>query len=76
MDGACSTRKMTQETSVLTGTTQRNIPEDTILHAGNLLVGKPKGSRPLGIPERRWVIGIKTVLIELGCDSEDWICLA
>jgi hypothetical protein len=31
-----------------------------------VLVGKPKGKRPLGTPRRRWDNGIKTELREIG----------
>jgi hypothetical protein len=31
-----------------------------------VLVGKPEGKRPLGIPRRRWEDGIKTELREIG----------
>jgi len=32
-----------------------------------VLVGKPKGKRPLGRPRRRWEDNIKTDLQEVGC---------
>ena len=32
-----------------------------------VLVGKPKGKRPLGRPRRRWEDNIKMVLQEVGC---------
>jgi hypothetical protein len=32
-----------------------------------LLVGKPEGKRPLGIPRHRWVYNIKTNLGEIVC---------
>jgi hypothetical protein len=35
-------------------------------NAYRLLVGKPKGMRPLGRPRHRWVDNIKTDLGELG----------
>jgi hypothetical protein len=31
-----------------------------------LLVGKPEGKRPLGIPSRRWIGNIKMDLSEIG----------
>ena len=34
-----------------------------------VLVGKPEGKRPLGIPRRRWEDNIKKV----GCGGMDWI---
>ena len=40
-----------------------------------VLVGKPKGKRPLGRPMRRWV-DIRTDLQEVGCGYMDWIGLA
>jgi hypothetical protein len=30
-----------------------------------LLVGKPEGKRPLGIPRRRWIDNIKMDLLEI-----------
>jgi hypothetical protein len=45
-------------------------------NAYRLLVGKPEGKRPLGIPRRRWVDNIKTDLLEIGWDGVDWIGLA
>jgi hypothetical protein len=41
-----------------------------------LLVGKPKGKRPLGIPRRRWIHNIKMDLLEIGLSVVDWIGLA
>ena len=41
-----------------------------------LLVGKPEGKRPLGIPRRRWEYNIKMDLQEVGCGGMDWIELA
>ena len=41
-----------------------------------VLVGKPKGKRPLGRPRRRWVDNIRTDLQEVGCGHVDWIGLA
>jgi hypothetical protein len=41
-----------------------------------VLVGKPKGKRPLGRPRRRWEDNIKIVLQEVGCGGMDWIDLA
>jgi hypothetical protein len=40
-------------------------------NAYRLLVGKPEGKRPLGIPRRRWVD-----LREVGWGDVDWIGLA
>jgi hypothetical protein len=40
-----------------------------------ILVGKPKGKRPLGRPRRRWENGIKMDLTEIGWVVE-WIKLA
>jgi len=39
------------------------------------LVLKPKGTRPLGRPRRRWEDNIKMDLQEVGCGSMDWIRL-
>jgi hypothetical protein len=41
-----------------------------------VLVGKPKGKRPLEIPRRRWEDGIKTDLREIGWKGVEWIHLA
>jgi hypothetical protein len=41
-----------------------------------LLVGKPKGKRPLGRPRRRWVDNIRMDLGEVGGVDVDWIGLA
>jgi len=41
-----------------------------------VLVGKPEGRRPLGIPGRRWLDNIRTDLQEVGCGYMDWIGLA
>jgi hypothetical protein len=41
-----------------------------------LLVGKPKGKRPLGRPRHRWIDNIKMDLLERGLSVVDWIGLA
>jgi hypothetical protein len=41
-----------------------------------LLVGKPKGNRPLGRPRRRWMDNIKMELLEIELNVVDWIGLA
>jgi hypothetical protein len=41
-----------------------------------ILVGKPKGKRPVGRPRRRWVNNIKIDLKEKGWGVMDWIGLA
>jgi hypothetical protein len=41
-----------------------------------VLVGKPKGKRPLGRPRRRWEDNMKMDLQEVGCGGMDWIELA
>jgi hypothetical protein len=41
-----------------------------------VLVGRPKGTRPLGRPRRRWEENIKTDLGEIGIDGANWIRLA
>jgi hypothetical protein len=38
-----------------------------------VLVGRPKGKRPLGRPRRRWEDNIKLGLRELGIDGTNWI---
>jgi hypothetical protein len=45
-------------------------------NAYRILVGKPKGKRPLGRPRRRWVDNIKMDLGEIGWDCVDWVDLA
>ena len=40
-----------------------------------VLLGKPKGKRPLGRPRRRWVDNIRMDLQEVGCGYMDWIGL-
>ena len=41
-----------------------------------VLVGKPKGKRPLGRPRSRWKDNIKMNLQEVGCGGMDWIGLS
>jgi hypothetical protein len=41
-----------------------------------VLVGKPEGKRPLGIPRRRWEDTIKMDLQEVGRGRGDWMKLA
>jgi len=41
-----------------------------------VLVGKPEGKRPLGIPTRRWEDNIKMDLQEVGVGRGDWMELA
>ena len=38
-----------------------------------VLVGNPKGKRPLGRPRRRWEDNIKMELQEVGCGGMHWI---
>ena len=38
-----------------------------------VLVGKPGGKRPLGMPRRRWVYNIRMDLQEIGCGFIDRI---
>jgi hypothetical protein len=45
-------------------------------NAYRILVGKPKGRRPLGRPRRRWKDNIIIDLREIGCGGMDWIDLA
>ena len=40
-----------------------------------VLVGKPKGKRPLGRPRNRWEDNSKMYLREVGCGGMDWIDL-
>ena len=44
--------------------------------AYKVLVEKPEGKTPLGIPRRRWMDNISMYLQELGCGYVDWIGLA
>jgi hypothetical protein len=41
-----------------------------------VLVGRPKGTRPLGRPRHRWEDNIKMDLREIGIDGVNWIQLA
>jgi hypothetical protein len=41
-----------------------------------LLVGKPEGKRPIGIPRRKWVDNIRMDLGEVRWADMDWIGLA
>jgi len=41
-----------------------------------VLVGKPKGKRPVWRPRRRWVDNIRIDFQEVGCGYMDWIKLA
>jgi hypothetical protein len=41
-----------------------------------VLVGRPKGKRPLGRPRRRWEDNIKMGLKEIEVDGANWIRLA
>jgi hypothetical protein len=45
-------------------------------NAYRLLVGKPKGKRPLGRPRRRLVDNVRMDLGEMGWSDVDWIGLA
>jgi hypothetical protein len=42
-------------------------------NAYRILLGKPEGKRPLGIPRRRWEENIKIELRETGWGGMDWI---
>jgi hypothetical protein len=48
--------------------------EDRGVH--RVLVGRPKGKRPLGRPRRSWEDNIKMDLMEIGGGRGDWIELA
>jgi hypothetical protein len=41
-----------------------------------VLVGRPKGKRPLGRPRHRWEVNIKMDLREIGINGANWIRLA
>jgi hypothetical protein len=45
-------------------------------NAYRLLVGKPKGRRPLGRPRRRWLDNIRMDLVKVGWGDVDCIGLA
>jgi hypothetical protein len=45
-------------------------------NAHRILVGKPKGNRPLGRPRHRWVDNIKMDLRDIGLGGMDWIDVA
>jgi hypothetical protein len=45
-------------------------------NAYSILVGKPEGKRPLGIPRCRWEDNIQFDLREIGWGGMDWINLA
>jgi hypothetical protein len=44
-------------------------------NAYNILVGKPEGKRPLGIPRRGWE-NIRDDLREIVCEDMEWMHLA
>jgi hypothetical protein len=41
-----------------------------------VLVGKPKGRRPLGRPRHRWEDGVRMDIREIGVGGVNWIRLA
>jgi hypothetical protein len=41
-----------------------------------VLMRKPEGKRPLGKPRRRWEVGIRLTLMEIGWGGVAWIRLA
>jgi hypothetical protein len=41
-----------------------------------VVVGKPEGKRPLGIPGRKWENDVKMDIREIRCSGTDWIHLA
>ena len=49
---------------------------DEVRGVCRVLVGKPEGMRPLGIPRHRWVDNIRMDLQKVGCGHMDWIGLA
>jgi hypothetical protein len=50
------------------------IGEERVVH--RVLVGKPKGKRPLGRPRRRWEDNIKMDVQKVGGGRGDWMELA
>jgi hypothetical protein len=47
-----------------------------VRNAYKILVGKPRGRRPLERPRRRWEDNIKMDIGEIGFGDVDWIHLA
>jgi hypothetical protein len=47
-----------------------------IRNAYSILVGRPEGNRPLGIPRNRWEDNIRMDLREIWWKGMDWIHLA
>jgi hypothetical protein len=45
-------------------------------NAYRILVGNPRGKRPLERPRRRWENNIKMDLREIGWDGMDWVDLS
>jgi hypothetical protein len=41
-----------------------------------VLVGRPKGNRPLGSPRRRWEDGLRMELRDTGVRGVEWMRLA
>jgi hypothetical protein len=41
-----------------------------------VMIGRPKGKRPLGRPRCRWEVNIKVDLREMGINGVNWIQLA
>ena len=56
------------------GGTCARMEEGRVVH--KVLVGKPEGKKPLGIPRRRWEDNIKIDLQEVGRGCGDWTELA
>jgi hypothetical protein len=46
------------------------------VNISRILVGNPKGKRPLGRPRQRWVDNITIYLREIGGNGVDWIDMA
>jgi hypothetical protein len=44
--------------------------------AYKILVGRPKGRRPIMKPTHRWEDNIRMVLRKIGWEGVDWMCLA
>jgi hypothetical protein len=38
-----------------------------------VLIGRPEGKRPLGIPRRKWKVSMNMDLREIGVDGANWI---
>jgi hypothetical protein len=56
---------------MLTGGNRKR--KEEMRHAVRILLGKPKGNRPLGRPRCRWEDDIKMNVKEIGYEDVEWI---